>query len=215
MTRRKFDITSLPKFPDLIIEKRLWKKGYKYLGGIDEAGRGALAGPVAAAVVILPNLPDLARILAGVRDSKQMTVNQRNLFEPRIKALALGWSVGFASAAEIDRIGILPATKLAAKRAVQSLSLAPDYLITDYLSLPEIPLPQEKFIKGDMRSLSIAAASVLAKTARDAEMRLLAEKIPGYGFERHKGYGTKTHREAIQKLGRSPAHRQSFKSTLT
>ncbi len=211
MPRKKFDIASLPPHPDLRIENRLWLEGYHHLGGIDEAGRGALAGPVAAAVVVFPRFAELTQILGWVRDSKQMSVKQRNHFEPRIKELALGWSVGFASAAEIDRIGILPATKLAAQRAVESLSFSPDYLITDYLSLPQIKLPQEKFIKGDMRSLSIAAASVLAKTARDAAMCLLAEQVPGYGFERHKGYGTKAHREAIRLLGKSPIHRVSFR----
>ena len=211
MPRKKFNTSTLPKYPDLKIEKRLWKKGYKNLGGIDEAGRGALAGPVSAAVVILPNQAKLAQILAGVRDSKQMTVNQRNRFEPLIKDIAISWGVGFASPVEIDEIGILPATRLAAKRAVKSLSLIPDYLITDYLNLPEIDLPQEKFIKGDMRSLTIASASVLAKTARDAKMRALDEKYPDYGFAQHKGYGTKKHRSAIQKLGKSLVHRQSFK----
>ena len=211
MPRKKFDISTLPKFPDLKIEKRLWEKGYKNLGGIDEAGRGALAGPVSAAVVILPNHVKLTRLLAGVRDSKQMTVSQRNHFEPLIKEIALGWGIGFASPAEIDEIGILPATKLAAKRAVEALSLIPDYLITDYLHLPDIDIPQEKFIKGDMRSLTIAAASVLAKTARDAKMCALDEEYPDYGFAQHKGYGTKKHREAIQKLGKSSFHRQSFK----
>ncbi|MBT3187898.1 MAG: ribonuclease HII [Anaerolineae bacterium] len=211
MARKKFDISTLSKYPDLKIEKRLWKKGWKDLGGIDEAGRGALAGPVSAAVVILPNISGLTRILAGVRDSKQMTVNQRNLFEPLIKEISLSWSVGFASPAEIDEIGILPATRLAAKRAVENLSLRPAYLITDYLNLPDIDIPQEKFIKGDMRSLTIASASVLAKTARDAEMCLLDEQVPGYELSRHKGYGTRLHREAIQKLGKSSIHRQSFK----
>jgi len=210
MPRKKFNISSLPKYPDLKIEKRLWKKGYKNLGGIDEAGRGALAGPVSAAVVILPNISELARILAGVRDSKQMTVNQRNRFEPLIKEIAIAWGIGFASPAEIDQIGILPATKLAAKRAVKALSLSPDYLITDYLSLPDINIPQEKFIKGDMRSFTIASASVLAKTARDAKMHELDEEYPEYEFAQHKGYGTKRHREAIQKLGKSIVHRQSF-----
>ncbi|RLD02510.1 MAG: ribonuclease HII [Chloroflexi bacterium] len=210
MPRKKFDISTLPKYPDLKIEKRLWKKGFQYLGGIDEAGRGALAGDVATAIVILPNISSLARILAGVRDSKQMTQRQREAFEPRIKELSLSWGVGFASPAEIDEIGILPATKLAAKRAVESLAIIPDYLITDYLHLPDIDIPQEKFIKGDMRSLTIAAASVLAKTARDTKMRLLDEKYPDYGFAQHKGYGTRQHRSAIQKLGKSLVHRKSF-----
>ena len=211
MPRKKFDTSTLPKSPDLKIEKRLWKKGFTHLGGIDEAGRGALAGPVSAAVVILPNTPKLKKILAGVRDSKEMTVKQRNYFEPIIKEIALAWGVGFASPAEIDEIGILPATKLAAKRAVESLSLIPDYLITDYLPLPDIDISQEKFIKGDMRSLTIASASVLAKTARDAKMCALDEECPNYGFAQHKGYGTKQHRPAIQKMGKSLVHRQSFK----
>jgi ribonuclease HII len=210
MPRKKFDTSTLPKSPDLKIEKRLWKKGCTFIGGIDEAGRGALAGPVSAAVVILPNIPKLARILAGVRDSKEMTVNQRNHFEPLIKEIALSWGVGFASPTEIDEIGILPATRLASLRAVESLSLSPDYLITDYLHLPDIDIPQEKFVKGDMRSLTIASASVLAKTARDAEMILLDEKYPDYGLAQNKGYGTRQHREAIQKLGKNSIHRQSF-----
>ncbi len=210
MPRKKFDISTLPKFPDLSIEKRLWDAGWTHITGIDEAGRGALAGPVCAAAVILPNLPEHTRILAGVRDSKQMTRLQRERFEPLIKEIAITWGVGFASAIEIDEIGILPATRLAAKRAVDALSPIPDYLITDYLKLPDIDIPQEHFVKGDMRSLTIAAASVLAKTARDAQMRLLDEQFPGYALSRHKGYGTKAHRAAIQKLGKSPIHRQSF-----
>ena len=210
MPRIKFDINTLPKFPDLSIEKRLWDAGWLRLAGIDEAGRGALAGPVCAAAVILPNLPERTRILAGVRDSKQMTRLQRERFEPLIKEIAISWGVGFASAAEIDEIGILPATRLAAKRATDSLSLIPDYLITDYLKLPEIDLPQEHFVKGDRRSLTISSASVLAKTARDAQMRLLDEQVPGYDLSRHKGYGAKAHREAIKKLGKSSIHRQTF-----
>ena len=211
MPRKKFDTSTLPKAPDLKIEKRLWRKGFAHLGGIDEAGRGALAGPVTAAAVILPNIPKLKKLLAGVRDSKEMTVKQRNHFELLIKETALSWGVGFASSTEIDQIGILPATRLAAQRATDSLSLIPDYLITDYLSLPDINIPQEKFIKGDMRSLTIAAASVLAKTARDAEMILLDNEYLDYGFAQNKGYGTKKHRAAIQKLGKSLVHRQSFK----
>ncbi len=210
MPRKKFDISTLPKFPDLSIEKRLWDAGWACVAGIDEAGRGALAGPVCTAAVILPNLPEHTRILAGVRDSKQMTQLQRERFEPLIKEIAVTWGVGFAAAAEIDEIGILPATRLAAKRAVEALYPTPDYLITDYLKLLDIDLPQEKFVKGDMRSLSIASASVLAKTARDAQMRILDEQFPGYALSRHKGYGTKAHREAIRKLGKSPIHRQTF-----
>ena len=210
MPRKKFDISTLPKYPDLKIEAPLWDAGWAHIAGIDEAGRGALAGPVCAAAVILPNLPGRTRVLAGVRDSKQMTQLQRERFEPLVKEIAISYGIGFATAAEIDEIGILPATRLAAKRAVEALSPTPDYLITDYLKLPEIDIPQEHFIKGDARSLTIAAASVLAKTARDAHLRQLDEQVPGYDLSRHKGYGTKAHRAAIHKLGKSPIHRQSF-----
>ncbi len=211
MPRKKFDLASMPKYPTLEIEKKVWAKGYQNIGGIDEAGRGALAGPVSAAIVILPNIPELVQILTGVRDSKQMTQHQREAFEPLIKETALAYGIGFASNIEIDELGILPATRLAAQRAADSLSLIPDYLITDYLKLPEIDLPQEHFVKGDMRSLTIAAASVLAKTARDAEMRRLDKQAAGYALSRNKGYGTKEHRDVIQKLGKSPIHRESFK----
>jgi ribonuclease HII len=210
MPRKKFDISTLPKFPDLTIEERLWDAGWAQIAGIDEAGRGALAGPVYAAAVIIPAQPEHTRSLAGVRDSKQMTQLQRERFEPLVKEIAVSWGVGFATAAEIDEMGILPATRLAAKRAVDALSPEPDYLITDYLKLPAIDIPQEHFIKGDARSLTIAAASVLAKTARDAHMRQLDDQFPGYEWARNKGYGTKAHRAAIQKLGKSSIHRQSF-----
>ncbi|MBT3323372.1 MAG: ribonuclease HII [Anaerolineae bacterium] len=210
MARKKFDLSTLPKYPDLKIEKRLWKKNFINLGGIDEAGRGALAGDVAAAVVILPNISKLTRILAGVRDSKEMPQSQREALEPIIKKNSIAWGIGFSSPEEIDQIGILPATKLAAKRAVEGLAILPDYLITDYLDLPDIDIPQEKFIKGDMRSLTIASASILAKTARDAKMRALDKEYPEYEFAQHKGYGTKKHREAIKKIGKSLVHRQSF-----
>ncbi|MBU2611805.1 MAG: ribonuclease HII [Chloroflexi bacterium] len=212
----KIDPASLPEFPHLRYERSLWKKGLSWVGGIDEAGRGALAGPVVAAVVILPPDASLSRrvgaaqSLRGVRDSKQMTPLQRESWAPRIKKIALAWSVGFASAEEIDTIGILPATKLAATRAIESLSLSPDYLITDYLIFPEIPLPQTALVKGDRRSLTVAAASVLAKTARDALMREFDGEYPGYGFARHKGYGTPQHRAALAQWGMCAIHRKSF-----
>jgi ribonuclease HII len=175
---------------------------------MDEAGRGAWAGPVAAAAVILPANLSLTRTLNRVRDSKQMTPLARETWAPRIKEAALGWGVGFASPGEIDKLGIVPATKLAATRALKNLS--PDYLITDYLVFPEIDLPQTALVKGDQRSLSVAAASVLAKTARDALMRELDVQYPGYGFFRHKGYGTRVHREALLKLKHCEIHRMSF-----
>lgn len=180
------------------------------MAGIDEAGRGALAGPVAAAAVILPVDDNILHSLAGVRDSKQMTPTQRETWCVQIKRQAAAWGVGFASSEEIDLLGILPATRLAAVRALEGFSLAPNHLILDYLFLPEIPLPQTSLVKGDQRSLSIAAASVLAKTARDACMVALDQQVPGYGFARHKGYGTVVHCAALESLGPSAIHRRTF-----
>jgi ribonuclease HII len=207
----RFDPALLPPSPDLSFEQALWAAGVSRVGGIDEAGRGPLAGPVAAGVVILPPHPEIMERLAGVRDSKQMTPAQRQAACLRIQEAALGYAVGFAEAAEIDEMGILPATRLAAWRALQALELAPKHLLLDYLFLPEVDLPQTSLIKGDCRSLSIAAASVLAKTARDARLVKLEEEYPGYGFARHKGYGTAAHRAALQRLGPCPQHRRSFR----
>lgn len=197
--------------PDLHLEQILWQSGLRRIAGVDEAGRGALAGPVTAAAVILPPDAHLPQTLAGVRDSKQMTPLERAAWAPRIKESALAWGVAFASAEEIDQLGIAGATRLAARRALEALSLTPDFLIADFrLLLPELEIPQTALIKGDGRSLSIAAASVLAKTARDAWMRALDAQYPGYGFARHKGYGTPAHRAALARLGRCPQHRRSF-----
>ena len=201
------DRSSRP-FPTLEFELNLWKAGFTRIAGVDEAGRGAWAGPVAAAAVILPVDPSLTQTLERVRDSKLMTPLARETWAPRIKESAAGWGVGFASAEEIDTLGILPATKLAARRALENM--LPDYLITDYLIFPKIDLPQTALVKGDQRSLSVASASVLAKTARDALMRKLDYQYPGYGFARHKGYGTRLHQEAIKKLGLCKEHRKSF-----
>ncbi len=200
----------IPK-PDLQYERRLWRSGLVRVAGLDEAGRGALAGPVCVATVILPSDdPHLARTLAGVRDSKQLTPPARDSLAPRIKAAALGWAVGFASAEEIDALGIVPAARLAGLRALESLEC--DYLLTDFrLEFPDLDLPQTALVKGDQKSLSIAAASVLAKTARDALMRELDSLYPGYGLGKHKGYGTQAHRSALKRLGHSPIHRKTFK----
>ena len=196
--------------PDLRFEKLLWHSGIKWVGGIDEAGRGAWGGPVSAAVVVLPNTRSLLRTLAGVRDSKQMTPLARESWTPRIKEAAAAWSVGFASNDEIDTMGIVPATRLAMVRALEELTISPEHLMLDYLRLPECNLPQTALVKGDQRSLSIAAASVLAKTARDAMMREMDSKYPGYGFMRHKGYGTPQHREALRRQGMCAIHRKTF-----
>lgn len=205
-----FDLSLLPPDPDLSFEQELWRAGVASVAGIDEAGRGALAGPVAAAAVVLPTDPGLARLLKGVRDSKQMRPHERQAAREVITRHALAWGVGFATAEEIDLVGIVPATRLAAWRAVDSLCVTPGHLLLDYLFLPDINLPQTALVKGDCRSLSIAAASVLAKTSRDALLCELESAYPGYGFATHKGYGTQAHRHALQRLGPCPVHRRSF-----
>jgi len=227
--RSRLDPSLLPAAPDLSFEHGLWQAGVQVVAGIDEAGRGALAGPVAAAAVILPSeyvekgvgfsagsavslskTIGLERLLAGVRDSKQMTAAQRCECAGRIRQHALAWAVGMASAQEIDLLGIVPATRLAVQRALDSLALEPQHLLLDYLVLPENSLPHTALIKGDCRSLSIAAASVLAKTSRDALLVELDACYPGYGLAQHKGYGTTAHRRAIDRLGPSAIHRSTF-----
>ena len=207
----KFDRSLLPVKPDLSFEISLWNAGIKYIAGIDEAGRGPLAGPVAVAALVLPPRAEVAAALAGVRDSKQMTALQRESCAGRIRQAALAWGIGFASVAEIDTLGILPATRRAAERAIEALSIHPDHLLLDCLFLPELAVPQTSLVKGDCRALSIAAASVLAKTARDALMRACDAQCPGYGFAAHKGYGTATHRAAIERLGPCALHRRTFR----
>jgi ribonuclease HII len=197
--------------PDLSHEKKLWL-AYKYVAGMDEAGRGALAGPVCVGVVILPDDdPHLMRTLSGVRDSKQLTPRKRDQFVPRIKEIARAWGIGFASADEIDSLGIVASTRLAANRALEAMSFLPDFLLTDFrLELPELDVSQTALVRGDQRSLSIASASILAKTARDTLIVELDPQYPQYGFLRHKGYGTLAHRRMIAKLGFSPIHRKTF-----
>lgn len=207
---RKFDLSLLPQSPDLAFETALWQEGILRVAGIDEAGRGALAGPVCAAALILPVRTDLQQTLYGVRDSKQMTPAAREHWALRLRETALAYGVGFASAQEIDQIGIVPATRLAVQLALAQLEFAPQHLLVDYLELPEVRLPQTALVKGDARSLSIAGASVLAKTARDELMRQLDEQYPGYGLAIHKGYGTLAHRQALARLGMCAIHRRSF-----
>lgn len=197
--------------PGLHLEQALWKKGFQFIGGIDEAGRGAWAGPIMAGAVILPCDSRIQLRLAGVRDSKQMTPRQRERWALEIKSVALAWSIGEASAAEIDEIRIQPANRLAMLRAIEGLALTPDYYLFDFIHWKDCPYPGEKLVRGENQSLSIAAASVLAKTERDELMRKLDEQFPGYEFWRHKGYGTAIHRAAIQRLGWSSIHRKSFK----
>jgi ribonuclease HII len=198
--------------PDTFFESQFWDSGLFDVAGLDEAGRGALAGPVAVGAVILPNDKALlSSALTGVRDSKQMTPLERDAFAPRIKQVARTWSVGFASADEIDSMGIVHATRLAALRALSDLAFSPQCLLTDFrLDLPELDIPQTALVRGDGICLSIAAASVLAKTARDQLMCELDRRYQGYGLGKHKGYGTLAHRSAMKRLGISPIHRKTF-----
>jgi ribonuclease HII len=198
--------------PDTKFETELWQSGLKYIAGLDEAGRGALAGPVAVGAVILPNDQTLlSSTLSGARDSKQMTPRQRERLAIQIKNVALNWSVGFADAHEIDSQGIVRATRLAAIRALYQFSLSPQYLLTDFrLELPQLEISQTSLVKGDAYCLSIACASILAKTERDALLKDLGARYPAYGLEKHKGYGTQAHRSAMKRLGLSEVHRRSF-----
>ena len=197
-------------YPDLKLEKKLWKGGFESIAGLDEAGRGALAGPVTVAAVILPRDARLSSTLSGVRDSKLMTPAQRVRWAESIRETARAWSLGWASAEEIDSFGISASTRIAAERALADLSLSPNFLLTDFHLKPEAESPLISLVKGDQKSLSIACASVLAKTARDALMCELDAQFPGYQLSRHKGYGTTIHRVTLEKLGYSPVHRKSF-----
>jgi len=208
---RQADHSWQPAKPDLSLEHACWRLGVRAVAGIDEAGRGAWAGPVSAGAVILPEDRNLEQALTGVRDSKQMTPVQRTRWAVQIKSYAAAWGVGMASQQEVDTLGILPATRLAAGRALESLNLSPTVLLLDWLYLPGVALPQVAIVKGDNRSLSIACASVLAKTARDAELIRLDALYPAYGFAEHKGYGTAAHLAALRKWGPCPLHRLSFK----
>ncbi|MCC6300706.1 MAG: ribonuclease HII [Anaerolineales bacterium] len=198
--------------PNIKFESDLWDSGLLSVVGLDEAGRGALAGPVAVGAALLPNDKTLlARTLSRVRDSKQLSPLQRSSLAPLIKETALAWSVGFADADEIDSQGIVRATRLAAIRALHQFSITPQYLLTDFrLELPQLDISQTSLVKGDAQCLSIACASILAKTERDALMRELDERYPKYGLGKNKGYGTQAHRSAMKRMGLSSIHRKSF-----
>jgi ribonuclease HII len=189
----------------------LIEHGFVRIAGVDEAGRGAWAGPVVAAAVILPCTPEAMTQLAGVNDSKKLSVRQREAMREVVQQVALAWAVGSASCAEIDALGILPATRLAMARAIEGLVVPAEALLIDAVKLPAVKLPQQSFNFADSISLSVAAASILAKTTRDAMMCELDERLAGYRFTLHKGYGTRVHQQCLRALGPSPAHRHSFK----
>jgi len=190
----------------LLFEHQARRNGFQLVAGIDEAGRGPLAGPVVAAAVILP--ADL--LIEGVNDSKKLSPATRERLFDTIMSQAVSVGVGMGSAELIDRINILQATRHAMLEAVSRLALQPDYLLIDGISTIDSPIPQKTIKKGDSLSISIAAASIIAKVTRDRLMRELDKLHPGYGFSGHKGYGSALHMEAIRRLGPSPVHRLTF-----
>lgn len=205
-------ILSASQRPTLVFEQRFWTQGYRFVAGLDEAGRGALAGPVVAAAVILSPEADHEPLLAaGVRDSKLLTPSRRDRLFELVRQQAEGWAVGLVSASEIDRLGIVAATQRAMGLALRQLPMPPEALLIDYLRLPEQTLPQQPITHGDQLSLSIAAASILAKVTRDQMLVAYETAYPGYGFARHKGYGTEAHRAALAHLGPCVLHRRSFR----
>jgi ribonuclease HII len=198
--------------PTLAEEMALLEQGYSFIAGLDEAGRGCLAGPVVAAAVILPlqDCDETMIRLAGVNDSKQLTAEQRAHLYDVIMQYAVAVGVGMGSVALIDEHNILNATKQAMRHALAQLEVAPQALLLDAIQLPGVTLPQRSIIKGDCLCLSIAAASIVAKVTRDHLMIRLHEEYPHYGFAQHKGYGTPAHLEALRIHGACPHHRRSF-----
>lgn len=196
-------------FPNLMEEKALFAQGYTLIAGVDEVGRGALAGPVVAAAVILPQSINLDK-LAGVRDSKELTAAKRELVYKRIIDGAISIGIGIVPPQTIDTINILNATALAMRQAIEELSCYPDFLLIDGIALPRINVLQKKIIKGDKLCLSIACASIVAKVTRDRIMVQLSESYPNYGLANHKGYGTEEHLFCLSQHGPSPIHRFTF-----
>lgn len=198
--------------PTLKFERAFWSQGLLHIAGVDEVGRGAWAGPVVAGAVILPPRSRRATLssLDGARDSKLLSPKQREALLEPICASALAFATGLATCAEVDALGLGRANRLAMQRAIEALDVAADALLLDAFRLPAIALPQNAIIHGDAISLSIACASILAKVTRDRMMVALDAELPGYGFSKHKGYGTEAHQSALRLLGVSREHRTSF-----
>ncbi len=190
----------------LFYEKAAYKNGYINVCGVDEAGRGPLAGPVCAAAVILP----ANTIIEGVNDSKKLSEKKREILFEIIKEKAVSYRIAFASVDEIEEVNILNAAMLAMKRAVEGLKIPSDFAMIDGNKIPDLSIPADCIVKGDAKSMSIASASILAKVSRDRLLYKYAEEFPEYGFDKHKGYGTKAHREALKKYGPCKYHRPSF-----
>ncbi|MDB4975129.1 MAG: Ribonuclease [Myxococcaceae bacterium] len=187
-------------------ETALWSAGILHVAGVDEAGMSPLAGPVAAAAVVFAP----GSRIPGVDDSKKLDAATRDRLAVEIKQSAVAWAVGFAEVDEIDSINIYWAGLLAMRRAVEGLSVSPEHVLLDARRLKELTVPQQRIVKGDSKSLTIAAASILAKTSRDSRMRQLDVEYPGYGFAKHKGYPVREHVAALRSLGATPVHRRSF-----
>lgn len=199
----------MPRPPTFNEEKKLYSQGYRFVAGVDEVGRGAIAGPVAAAAVILP-FPANIPWLSLVRDSKQLSPSKRQAIFKLVEEAGLATGIGMIPQDEIDRQGIVKATQLAMSEAIDRLPLTPDFLLIDAMTLPDVSLPQKSIIHGDQLSLSIACASIVAKVSRDRHMVEQDSLYPGYGLASHKGYGTKEHMSNLQQRGPCPIHRQSF-----
>jgi len=204
---RSVSVLRMPSFTE---ERVLRAQGFHYIAGIDEVGRGALAGPVVAAAVILPGRTDYGW-LSEVRDSKQLSPKKREYLLAHILDAAVATGVGRINGEVIDSNGIVRATQMAMKAAVEGLSPPADALLIDYMSLPQVSLPQKGITNGDCRCLSIACASIVAKVMRDEMMKELDRVYPGYALAQHKGYGTREHLSCLYRLGPSPVHRQSFR----
>lgn len=208
----------VPLFADITVtecgldfEQLAWADGFRYVAGVDEVGRGCLAGPVVAAACILDGSKPLPK---GINDSKQIAAEQREEIASELRAICTAYAIGTVDAADIDRINILEATKVAMRLAIGRLSPTPDFLLIDAIQLKGIMLPQRSIIKGDSISASIAAASILAKTYRDELMRSYDAEYPLYGFAGHVGYGTREHRQALKIHGPCALHRKSFRGVL-
>ena len=209
--RRQHRVVSKPSFAE---ERKLEDQGYRLIAGIDEVGRGPLAGPLVTAAVILPLKPDVSwpdiSWLTLVRDSKQLTPQRREFLFPLISEATIGIGIGILPPDVIDSHGMTMAIRRAMCSAVENLPCAPDFLLIDHVTLPELHLPQKSITRGDSLSLSIACASIVAKVTRDRMMVALDEVYPGYGFARHKGYATKEHLSQLRRLGACPIHRRCF-----
>lgn len=194
-------------YPNRHISNELTKQGYRLIAGVDEAGRGALAGPIVAAAVIMPK-----QLIKGIKDSKLLTPQKRQELFIKIKKKAISWTIGSISNKRIDKIGINPANRLVMEKAVKKLGSKPKYVLIDGNLKINCPIPHQSIVNGDYKVYCIAAASILAKVYRDNLMCRYNKKYPNYGFDRHKGYGTVFHRNMIKQQGSCPLHRQTFRT---